>query len=224
MSRLQVFIPVPSDADSPRFKSSVGSVKYAPEKRAFVWTIRSFPGGREVRAGCRRAAATRPKFQYFMRAHFSLPSIEGEEIDKRIPVRVHFEIPYFTTSGLQASRSLSAQLLHRTALSAGSLPQDHREKRLSGAAVGSIRDAKRRLSNSNGVDFFLSNFTLFVPNPLSSLRCTRAPQSEFSSLSPPPLPKLSLRIDTYRPTVFFSSNKSINIIVILIKIVNKCLL
>lgn len=59
-NHVEVLIPVPSDADSPKFKSSVGSVKYAPEKRAFVWTIRSFPGGRE----------------YFMRAHFSLPSIQ----------------------------------------------------------------------------------------------------------------------------------------------------
>jgi AP-1 complex subunit mu len=70
-----VLIPVPSDADSPKFKSSVGSVKYAPEKRAFVWTIRSFPGGRE----------------YFMRAHFSLPSIQAEEDEKRLPIRVKFE-------------------------------------------------------------------------------------------------------------------------------------
>ncbi|CAD5221033.1 unnamed protein product [Bursaphelenchus okinawaensis] len=84
-NHVEVFIPVPSDADSPKFKSSVGSVKYVPDKRAFVWTIRSFPGGRE----------------YFMRAHFSLPSIESTEEEIRLPIRVKFEIPYFTTSGLQ---------------------------------------------------------------------------------------------------------------------------
>ncbi|VDD86313.1 unnamed protein product [Enterobius vermicularis] len=84
-NHVEVIIPVQSDADSPKFKTSVGSVKYVPELSAFVWTIRSFPGGRE----------------YLMRAHFSLPSISGEENEGRPPINVKFEIPYFTTSGLQ---------------------------------------------------------------------------------------------------------------------------
>jgi AP-1 complex subunit mu len=36
-----------------------------------------------------------------MRAHFSLPSIVSEETEAKIPISVKFEIPYFTTSGLQ---------------------------------------------------------------------------------------------------------------------------
>lgn len=38
-----------------------------------------------------------------MRAKFGLPSIEAEEsvIEKRPPIRVKFEIPYFTVSGIQ---------------------------------------------------------------------------------------------------------------------------
>lgn len=36
-----------------------------------------------------------------MRAHFSLSSIASEESEAKIPVSVRFEIPYFTTSGLQ---------------------------------------------------------------------------------------------------------------------------
>jgi len=84
-NHVEVIIPVPSDADSPKFKTSVGSVKYVPELSAFVWTIRSFPGGRE----------------YLMRAHFSLPSIVSEESEGKPPITVKFEIPYFTTSGLQ---------------------------------------------------------------------------------------------------------------------------
>lgn len=84
-NHVEVIIPVPSDADSPKFKTSVGSVKYVPELNAFVWTIRSFPGGRE----------------YLMRAHFSLPSIVGDENEGKPPATVKFEIPYFTTSGLQ---------------------------------------------------------------------------------------------------------------------------
>jgi AP-1 complex subunit mu len=45
-NNVEVMIPVPSDADSPKFKTSIGVVRYAPEKCAFVWAIKSFPGSR----------------------------------------------------------------------------------------------------------------------------------------------------------------------------------
>lgn len=38
-----------------------------------------------------------------MRAHFNLPSIVSDETEAKIPINVKFEIPYFTTSGLQVS-------------------------------------------------------------------------------------------------------------------------
>ena len=38
-----------------------------------------------------------------MRAHFGLPSVVAEEVDGRPPINVRFEIPYFTTSGIQVS-------------------------------------------------------------------------------------------------------------------------
>lgn len=40
---VDVIIPVPSDADSGRFKATAGSVKYVPEKNAMVWSIKAFP-------------------------------------------------------------------------------------------------------------------------------------------------------------------------------------
>ena len=43
-NNVEIIIPVPSDADSPKFKTSIGSVKYTPEQSAFVWNIKSFPG------------------------------------------------------------------------------------------------------------------------------------------------------------------------------------
>lgn len=43
-NNVEIIIPVPSDADSPKFKTSIGSVKYTPEQSAFVWTVKSFPG------------------------------------------------------------------------------------------------------------------------------------------------------------------------------------
>jgi AP-1 complex subunit mu len=84
----------------------VGTVVYAPEKSAFVWKIKQLGGAKE----------------YLMRAHFGLPSVRSgeyffsadgnhewnaypfgivEELDKRAPISVKFEIPYFTVSGIQ---------------------------------------------------------------------------------------------------------------------------
>jgi len=101
-NNVEIIIPVPSDVDSPSFKSSVGNVTYLPDKDAVVWTIKQFHGGRE----------------YLMRAHFGLPSIsasdQNDHGDKRggrnggssenswkAPIGVKFEIPYFTVSGIQ---------------------------------------------------------------------------------------------------------------------------
>ncbi len=84
-NNVEIVIPVPSDADSPKFKTTIGSVKYVPEQNAIIWSIKSFPGGKE----------------YLMRAHFKLPSVECEDSEGKPPIQVKFEIPYFTTSGIQ---------------------------------------------------------------------------------------------------------------------------
>jgi len=84
-NNVEIMIPVPSDADSPKFKTTIGHCKYAPEQNAVVWTIKSFPGGKE----------------YLMKAHFGLPSVVGDLTEGKPPINVKFEIPYFTTSGIQ---------------------------------------------------------------------------------------------------------------------------
>merc|ERR1712001_775581 len=84
-NNVEIIIPVPNDADSPKFKQSIGHCKYTPENQSIVWTIKSFPGGKE----------------YLMRAHFGLPSVESELLEGKPPIQVKFEIPYFTTSGIQ---------------------------------------------------------------------------------------------------------------------------
>lgn len=84
-NNVDIMIAVPSDADSPKFKTTVGYAKYIPEQQHVVWHIKSFPGGKE----------------FLMRAHFNLPSVEAEEAEGRPPISVKFEIPYFTTSGIQ---------------------------------------------------------------------------------------------------------------------------
>lgn len=102
---MEISIPVPDDADSPRFRTNIGSVHYAPEKSAIVWKIKQFGGGKE----------------FLMRAELGLPSVKGDdehgggmtggfggsmggvrgENKSRRPINVKFEIPYFTTSGIQ---------------------------------------------------------------------------------------------------------------------------
>jgi len=103
-NNVEIIIPVPEDADSPRFRTNIGSVHYAPEQSAIVWKIKQFGGGKE----------------FLMRAELGLPSVRGDDekgggmmggfggsmggaggkVGKR-PISVKFEIPYFTTSGIQ---------------------------------------------------------------------------------------------------------------------------
>jgi len=84
-NNVEIMIPVPNDADSPKFKTTIGHCRYVPEHQAVCWTIKSFPGGKE----------------YLMKAQFFLPSVDGNLIEGKPPINVKFEIPYFTTSGIQ---------------------------------------------------------------------------------------------------------------------------
>ena len=103
-NNVEIIIPVPDDADTPRFRTNIGSVHYAPEKSAIVWKIKQFGGGKE----------------FLMRAELGLPSVKGDdergggmtggfggsmggigEGKSKRPINVKFEIPYFTTSGIQ---------------------------------------------------------------------------------------------------------------------------
>ncbi|KAJ3222829.1 AP-1 complex subunit mu-1 [Clydaea vesicula] len=84
-NNVEIIVPVPDDADTPKFKTTVGNATYVPELNAVVWKIKQFPGGKE----------------FLMRAHFGLPSVRNEDLDKRPPISIKFEIPYFTVSGIQ---------------------------------------------------------------------------------------------------------------------------
>lgn len=86
---VEIFIPVPPDVDSPAFRTSVGSVLYLPDINCVKWVIKQFPGDKE----------------FLMRASFGLPTIStsgsSQNEDWKKPIRIKFEIPYFTTSGIQ---------------------------------------------------------------------------------------------------------------------------
>jgi AP-1 complex subunit mu len=40
-----------------------------------------------------------------MRAQFKLPSVQSEALEAKPPIEVKFEIPYFTTSGIQVKKN-----------------------------------------------------------------------------------------------------------------------
>lgn len=108
---IDIIIPVPDDADSPKFKSSLGNVKWKPELSAIVWHIKKLVGGREIT----------------MTAELNLPSVRGDDgaavtsgevglprssgysgsttganfSTSNKPISVKFTIPFFTTSGIQ---------------------------------------------------------------------------------------------------------------------------
>ncbi|KAM3374617.1 AP-1 complex subunit mu-2 isoform X2 [Capsicum galapagoense] len=86
-TNVEIEVPVPSDAMSPHIRTSMGYATYAPERDAVVWKIKSFPGNKD----------------YMLRAEFKLPSVISEDAppDRKAPIRVKFEIPYFTVSGIQ---------------------------------------------------------------------------------------------------------------------------
>lgn len=85
-NNVEILIPVPEDADSPKFRYSHGSLKYVPEKSAILWRIKTFNGGKE----------------YSFAAQLGLPSMTDVEVPKaKRPIQVKFQIPYFTTSGIQ---------------------------------------------------------------------------------------------------------------------------
>eukprot|EP01126_Amoeba_proteus_P049703 TRINITY_DN5828_c0_g1_i4.p1 TRINITY_DN5828_c0_g1~~TRINITY_DN5828_c0_g1_i4.p1 ORF type:complete len:353 (-),score=52.83 TRINITY_DN5828_c0_g1_i4:137-1195(-) len=84
-SDVKIIIPVPPDADSPKFKQSVGTVTYVPERDSIIWAIKQFSGCKEL----------------LMHAHFGLPSVTEEEVQSKSPIQVTFEVPYFTVSGIQ---------------------------------------------------------------------------------------------------------------------------
>ncbi|KAL0356195.1 UNVERIFIED_CONTAM: AP-1 complex subunit mu-2 [Sesamum radiatum] len=83
-TNVTIELPVPSDATNPSIRTSMGTAKYAPETDAVLWKIKSF-------------------LEYMLRAEFRLPSIVSEDAtaDRKAPIRVKFEIPYFTVSGIQ---------------------------------------------------------------------------------------------------------------------------
>nr|PVC51930.1 clathrin-adaptor chain [Theileria orientalis] len=85
-TNVEFLIPVPSDVNCPEFNPTQGSVKYLPDQDAILWYVKQFQGDKV----------------YTMFASFGLPSVsdEAREMFSKNPVKIKFEIPYYTVSGI----------------------------------------------------------------------------------------------------------------------------
>ncbi|KAG5504987.1 hypothetical protein JKF63_04434 [Porcisia hertigi] len=86
-NEMEVYIPIPSDADRPQSNSQVGHLRYAPQVNALIWNLGKIAGNRQCSCS----------------AEFHLPSIRSSDVTdlSKVPVKVRFVIPYFAVSGFQ---------------------------------------------------------------------------------------------------------------------------
>ena len=114
---------------SERRPAAQGSAVYVPEKDAMCWRIKNFPGGREfphalqicaALCGCRGGACGEVRRRQALHA-LALPcgldlQAHSCRLCRMPPLRVQFEIPYLTVSGIQVSladSAASSQMLPR---------------------------------------------------------------------------------------------------------------
>merc|ERR1712216_1049192 len=62
-NNVEIIIPVPSDVDSPNFKTPYGTVKYLPDKDCMVWSIKQFQGQKD----------------FVVHVNFGLPSVSSSD-------------------------------------------------------------------------------------------------------------------------------------------------
>jgi len=85
-NNVELLVPVPSDANCPTFSTSAGTTEYLPEKDCVSWKLKQLPGQRH----------------HVMHVQFSLPSVTTSDWTRsRPPMKLFFEIPYITVSGIQ---------------------------------------------------------------------------------------------------------------------------
>lgn len=87
-NKVEILIPVPEDADSPKISvdgDAYSKAKWRPELAAIRWKVSALGGGKEIH----------------LKAQLGLPVVSAEDEQIKRPIQVKFSIPYFTTSGIQ---------------------------------------------------------------------------------------------------------------------------
>jgi AP-1 complex subunit mu len=120
-NNVEIYVPVPDDADSPKFRASTGSVQYAPDKSAFVWKIKQLAGGKE----------------FLMRAHFGLPSVKnGKPAHGYVPCSKF--VHRTRRREARTNNSKIRDTVFHSLWYTGPVPEDSGEKRLPGSAMGAV--------------------------------------------------------------------------------------
>ncbi len=88
-TNVEINIPVPADADTPRLNPCLGYAKYAPESNSIVWFIGFYPGGKEFSLRVKLGLSTIKS------------TLESEASTLARPISLGFKIPYYTMSGIQ---------------------------------------------------------------------------------------------------------------------------
>ncbi|KAI7084301.1 AP-1 complex subunit [Hortaea werneckii] len=191
-NNVEIHVPVPEDADTPRFRTNIGSVHYAPESSEIVWKIKQFGGGKE----------------FLMRAELGLPSVRGDEErgggmmggfggsmggianagKSKRPINVKFEIPYFTTSGIQV-RYLKIiepkhQLEAKVTMSVRDLIDEvHQIAFKTRLAIGSVQSSNWRLGDVEelvNLEVQIQKCVTLAGNASASLHTLRTDENEGS--------------------------------------------
>lgn len=82
---VEFWVPVPTEAQNIKTTASLGSAKYLPENDVISWKISSLSGKKDISLDVK----------------LDIPSLSSKTASfKNQPIRVFFEIPYYTLSGL----------------------------------------------------------------------------------------------------------------------------
>ena len=95
-------LPVPAEAQNFKVKLSAGTFKYMPENDVIAWRVQALAGKKELNAEVK----------------LDIPSLATKStVFKNRPIKVLFEIPYYTLSGLNVKYLKMNESAHYKALS-----------------------------------------------------------------------------------------------------------
>ncbi|KAM9610865.1 AP-1 complex subunit mu-2 isoform 11-T11 [Morphnus guianensis] len=148
---VEIAVPVPSDADSPKFKTSVGSARYLPERNLVIWTIKSFPVRLPTppipNAGVPLVGFSPSRLPRRVARHRPQPHgccAGGKGAPDARPLRSAQRGEGGGGGSAPHLRPLRDSLLHRLG-HPGAVHEDHREERVPGAALGALHHPERGL-------------------------------------------------------------------------------
>ena len=84
---IEIYIPVPPDVESTTYQTQKGTVCYSSNTESILWTIKQLPGEDEATMSC----------------SYKVPTIRIDNPNNfmKRTIKINFEIPYYTVSGIE---------------------------------------------------------------------------------------------------------------------------